>query len=158
MTGPVLLGLFSSVENSLGLNATDAQKDAERKARLDIVYNRAITGDASALECLRLASLNDNSADNWPDCSAVGGPVAKAYAGQKYLEAKGKLAASGLLITAGAGALATANAVNPGSVTRAATTQVKAALNTSIGGLPAWAVVALVVVGGYIILRKIRRR
>jgi len=76
-------GFVSSAISGL-FSSSDPIKDAQRKARIDQEYAKAMSGDQAAVNCL--ADMARGVANNDGRICAVGSQTAATYAKAKYLE------------------------------------------------------------------------
>lgn len=145
---------------------SDASKDIERKARIDVAFNAAMAGDRTAMQCLLDMSQGISSGPTDPRACAVGSQVAADYAVRRWSEfAQATADANGLEVIPGAQLLPpliTTAGPTP-YVPHTVTTEFQApplasapgsapyAAPGAPGGLP-WGLIALVAIGGYFVL------
>lgn len=77
---------INTVLSKLGLSSSDPTKDQERINRINQNFEAAMTGDTSAVACLRDMAQGVSSGPNDPRQCAVGSQVAAAYAKAAWLE------------------------------------------------------------------------
>lgn len=158
------LPVFGIIESlgSLGLGSSDPKKNVQRNADADRLFQLAMAGDAVAEANLRCrageqtALVSTSYLDSKGGCTlTAGSSPARVYAQAKVAELVARRTTGPAVAAVGLGALGAAEQIKPGASSGAITDYVSTQARRSIGGIPAWAVVLLVVVGGYIVVKKL---